>query len=219
MAKKPQTKKGGAAKPKPGKPKREKQTVEQLTDQERQKLLFSHKRKIKPLLEAEKLAKGAVTKAYELAKKEGIPKSELKLAIAYETEDGEEKQGKEIERILRIARWMNVPLGSQFEMFSNGKKVKPSEKYFEDGRIAALDDQPRKPPSHIVDNMTVHWFEGYDVGRKAMNIERVATGFMTLGEVATSVVPTNGNGAEEEDEDDLALVGGHGAAAVDSLTH
>ena len=42
----------------------------------------SHKNKIVPLLEAERLAKAAVKKAYDLAKEEGIPKKEIEIAIA-----------------------------------------------------------------------------------------------------------------------------------------
>lgn len=163
-----------------------KPTIEQLSDQQQQNLLLAHRRKLKPLLEAEKQAKAAVTKAYELAKKEGVPKYELKLAIFYDTPEGEEKQKRQIDSDVKVARWLGLSLGSQLDMFGTDKR-KPAEKYYEDGRIAALDDQPRKPPSHIAQTMTVHWFEGYDVGRKAMNTERAA-GFRPIGDVVDSLV-------------------------------
>lgn len=212
MVKKTQAKAKNQRPAKTAKKKPEKQTIEKLSDQERQKILFAHKRKLVPLLLAEKEAKGAVTKAYELAKKEGVPKIELRIAIALQTDDGSDTYGKEIERIARVARWMNVPLGAQLDMFGADKR-KPAEKYFEDGRIAALDDQSRKPPSHIAQNMTDHWFEGYDVGRKAMNTER-AQGFKTLGDVAKSLIPANGNDGERDGDASLPL---GGAEAVDSL--
>src|ERR1043166_7981983 len=92
------------SKPKNDKPKKKangrapKPTMEALSDQERQKLLFQHKRKIAPLLEAKAQAGAAVTKAYELAKKEGVTKKEIELAIKLSTDEGIDAVKKEAQR-------------------------------------------------------------------------------------------------------------------------
>ena len=170
--------------------KKPKPTAEQLSDQQQQALMFSYKRKLKPLLAAEKEAKAAVTKQYELAKKEGITKKELELAIALETEEGIEKEKRELANKHRIARWMGV--GKQLELF-DGKEIH-AERIFEDGRRAGLDDWPARPPAHLGQKDQQTWLEGHATGRTALNAMR-ATKFKALagdavpvGEAAAKVV-------------------------------
>lgn len=189
---KPQAKKP-SAKPTDKAPRK---TAEQLSDDQRMALLFSHKRKLVPLLAAEASAKAAVTKAFEFAKKEGIPKKEIKLAIALETDEGKQAARNDYEAQRRIARWMGVRLGASKDMFA--------EQYFDDGKRAALDDQARKPPKHLAVKDADKWMAGYDEGRQALNVSRATGGFKTLGEAAEGVLP-------------LAPANG-GAEAVDSLT-
>lgn len=162
-----------------------KPTAEQQSDQQRQALLFSHKRKIVPLLEAEKAAKAAVQKAYEFAKAEGVPKKEIKLLIQLGSEEGIEAIKNEVERTHRIARWLGI--GKQLDLF--GEKETLSQRHFEDGRRAALNDQPAKPPLHLVSKDQQTWLEGHAAGRQTLNTQRIQTGFKTLGEAAGGVVP------------------------------
>jgi hypothetical protein len=181
-------KKNGKAEKKP----RERKTAEKLSDEQRQALLFSHKRNLKPLLAQEALAKGAVVKAFELAKKEGIPKKEIKIAIALESEEGEEACNAEVERYVRVARWMGVPLGTQREMFSAGKPS-AAEANFEAGKRAALDDLPAIPPAHLGQKAADVWLSGHAEGRKIpLNVERNvdrASGFKPLSEVVNDLIP------------------------------
>lgn len=173
------------------KPKSEKKTVEQLTDMERQKLLFQYKNKLAPLLEEEKEAKAAVTKMFEEAKKIGIPKADIKIALALddklhdpeEHDKNVEKQKQDVERVFRISRWMQIDIGAQLEMFVGSKETK-SERLFEAGRIVALNDQPARLPSHMAPESkdAKTWLEGY-AGRTELNTQR-ASGFRTLAEVA-----------------------------------
>lgn len=175
--KEPKAKKQKAAKPKP--------TIEQLSDQQRQALLFSHARKLKPLLAVETEAKSAVTKAFELAKGEGVTKKEIKLKLALETEEGIEAAKAELERTNRVARWMGV--GKQLELF--GGKETVAERHYEDGRRAALDDQPARPPSHLSQKDAEIWLSGHAAGRTSLNTERASTGFKPLGDIANKIVP------------------------------
>ena len=180
------TAKAGNAKRKAKAPAKPKPTVKQLSDQQRQALLFQHKRKLAPLLSAESAAKAAVTKAYELAKKEGIPKSEILLALRLESEAGIEKVKAEVERTSRIARWLGV--GKQLDLFGSAEKQIAAERHYEDGRRAALNDEPPKPPGHLGVKDADTWLSGHAAGRKTLNTER-AQGFQKLGDVAAGLAP------------------------------
>lgn len=163
---KPKSKKNGHTKP----------TPEVLSDQQRQALLFSHKRKLVPLLNVEKNAKAAVNTAYEIAKKEGLPKRDLKLAISLESEEGIEAAKNDIERTHRIARWMGC--GKQLDFFGDKETIK--QRHYEDGRRAALNDEPARPPSHLGQADAQTWLEGHASGRTQLNAAR-AEGFRPLG--------------------------------------
>jgi flagellar hook-associated protein FlgK len=180
---KPERKKANGKGTKPAKP-----TGEVLSDQQRQALLFSHKRKLVPLLAAEANAKAAVTKAYELAKKEGVPKKEIKLAIQLDTEEGIETAKKDLESFNRIARWLGV--GKQLSLFGDAETQ--AQRHFEDGRRAALNDEPAKPPAHLHQKDAQSWLEGHAAGRLTLNTDRVLkmtpNGQMSLGEAAAGVV-------------------------------
>lgn len=172
-------------KAKPKAAKAPKPTVEQLSDQQRQALLFSHARKLKPLLAVETEAKAAVTKAFELAKKEGVLKKEIKLKLSLETEEGIDAAKAELERTNRVARWMGV--GKQLELF--GGKETVAERHYEDGRRAALDDRPASPPAHLAQKDADVWLSGHAAGRTSLNTERASTGFKPLSEVVSDLIP------------------------------
>lgn len=166
---------------------RQKPTPEALSDQQRQALLFSYKRKLMPALETEKEAKAAVNKLFELAKKEGIPKKDIKLAIQLESDEGIEGAKSDLERINRVARWLGV--GKQLDLF--GEKETLAEHHYEDGRRAALNDLPATPPSHLAGKDAQTWLEGHAAGRTALNTER-AQGFKPLSETVTDLMDKAG---------------------------
>lgn len=177
-----------------------KPTAEALSDQQRQALLFNHKRKIVPLLEAEKNAKAAVAHAYELAKKEGIPKADIKLAIQLTSDEGIETAKNDLERTNRIARWLGV--GKQLSLF--GDSETQAQRHYEDGRRAALNDQPAKPPSHLATKDANTWMEGHSAGRTSLNESRAA-GFRPLGDAVNDLMekagaPITGNGDATQPE-------------------
>lgn len=183
-----------------------KPTAEAMSDQERQRLLFAHKRKIKPLMASRKEADDELRKAFDLAKAEGITKKEIEHAIAFESAEGLEKQRQALETMTRVARWMGV--GKQLDLFAGGKPN--PDQYYEDGRIAALNDQPRKAPMHLSQKAAQQWMEGHAAGCR-VTTETRANGFKPLAAAADGVV------------DDLAERAGiagslaSGADAVDSL--
>jgi hypothetical protein len=178
-------KKNGHAKP----------TAEALSDQQRQALLFAHARKLKPLLAAKKDAADEVSQAYELAKKEGITRKEIELKIALETGEGIEKIKLEVERTNRIARWMGV--GKQLTLFGDSETV--AQRHYEDGRRAALNDQPAKPPAHLASKDADTWLQGHAAGRQSLNETRIRSmqpeGQVSLGDAAAGIVNKIGDQA------------------------
>jgi hypothetical protein len=158
-------------------------TAEAIADAKREDLFFHHLKKIKPLLVTEAAAKGAVTKAYETAKKEGITKKEIQLAIAYESEEGEQKVAADIERMVRIARWVGTDLGEQMEMFG-GKAADP---IFDDGKHAALRGEKCKAPAHHGQKAAQRWNDGWHAGNTARNAA-IQEGMGDLGTAAKAVV-------------------------------
>lgn len=189
MAKKPPTKKNGDRKSKSKDKPAKKLTAEQLSDNQRQELLFAHRRKLKPLLATEKMAKSAVQKAYELAKKEGITKKELELAIKLETDDGADKVKMQMEQMLRVARWIGSKIGSQLNLFPEQSK---NEEAYDAGKRDALDDKQAKPPQHYSQVASQSYLEGHASGRTQINTSR-AEGFKPLGAVAAALVPPVGD--------------------------
>jgi hypothetical protein len=190
MAKNGKAKTKTTGKTKERKQKAPKKTAEQMSDEQRRVLLFNHKRKLKPLLAAEKEAKAAVTKAFDVAKAEGIPKKDLKLAILLESDEGIEATKLDVERTQRIARWMGV--GRQLDLFAATTKPTNAERHYEDGKLAALNDQPAKPPSHLSQKDHQHWLEGHAAGRTALNTERASGGFRPLSDVVDDLAEKAG---------------------------
>lgn len=186
MAKKAKTAKAKRDKTAKAKPKpRAKMTAEQLSDQQRQTLLFQHKRKIAPLITAKSTATSNLTKAFELAKKEGITKKEIELAIRLDTDEGAEKVKAEVERTMRVARWVGSKIGMQLDLFP---KQPAAVTNFEDGKRAALDDQPARPPGHLSQTATQQWLEGHAAGRAQLNETRLSS-FKPIGEAVSDLVP------------------------------
>jgi hypothetical protein len=182
MSKKP-AKTAKSKKAKSDKPR--KLTAAELSDTDRQRLLLAHKRKLKPLLLTETAAKKAVSNAYELAKKEGITKKELQLAFLLDTDEGAEKVKLQMQQILNVDRWVGGELGEQLEMFP-----KPSVmvKAYADGKRAALEDEPARPPESLSQNAANEWLAGHAAGREALNVSR-AEGFKPLASVVREVMP------------------------------
>lgn len=179
-----------ARKPKPEKA--PKPTVAQLSDQDRQRLLFKHKNKIKPLIAELKDAQDELRAAYEVAKNDGIPKKQIELAIELETSEGVEKLRLATGMVKDTARWMNV--ADQLDLFGAGEKLSRIERLFEDGRIAGLNGTAASPPDHLGQKDAQTWLQGHAAGRIAGNEATIAAGggFKSLGQAAlplTSKIP------------------------------
>jgi hypothetical protein len=164
-----------------------------MSDQQRQALLINHKNRIGPLILAKERATGALSKAFELAKKEGIPKKDIELALKFEREPDKEGVGgvdkvkNDLERIHRIGRWLGFT--DQLDLF--GEKETNAQRYYEDGRRAALNDRPASPPGHLSHRDAQTWLGGHAAGRLTLNAER-ARGFSPLSDAAKQIAEKAG---------------------------
>lgn len=157
-------------------------TAEKISDAQRQHLAIQYKCKLVPLLATEAKAKGDVTKLYEQAKKEGITKTDLKLLIAFDTEEGEEGIRADLERTMRIARWTDSKIGKQLDLFGIEvpKGARVLDNIFESGKNAALRDEAPRAPGHLAQKQIERWLEGHSEGRRLLNAAR-GEGIKQLG--------------------------------------
>lgn len=192
MAKNGKGRPGGTSKPKTNKNGKEppvrkpKKTVEAVTDEQRQAKHFQHLKDYERDLTLKKSADARLKATEERIKKEGGVVKMIKLAVALKTEEGELAFQTRIAQEAEIARWHGV--GIQLDLFGKQKKS-VAEKHFEDGKRAALNDDPAKPPEYLGQKEAQHWLSGHAEGRKTLNVDRATTGFKPIGEVATDLIP------------------------------
>lgn len=130
----------------------------QLTDDERRALTLHHKRAYEmadALVEKAKNDRGAVA---ELAKHDlgkGVV-AEIKEMIAFA--DTKKLKGA-LERTMRLARWMGLPVGAQPQMFEQ-----PVD-HAEEGKTAGMSGDECKPPQSLAHDAAQKWIQGWHDGQ------------------------------------------------------
>ena len=118
-----------------------------LTDDQTAALFFQHKKAYSAALAVKKDADAKFKNACKLAKSElgddAVPS--IKDALLLETEEGEAKIKAEIERKMRIARWMAVPFGSQPDFFEEDR-TPAVDRARAEGKRDGLSGVSLKPP-------------------------------------------------------------------------
>jgi len=151
-----------------------------LTDSQRQALFFQHLRKYKAALAAKKQTDAAFRNCCKLAKAElgDHAIDEVKDAILLEEDGGEAELQARIERQIRIARWLNLPLGAQTDLFDTVDRRPATERAFEEGKISGMKGETLNSP-HAPGPSGLHdaFIEGWHAGQKeAFNIQRTQDG-------------------------------------------
>lgn len=130
----------------------------QLTDDERRALTLHHKRAYEmadSLVEKAKADRSAVA---ELAKHDlgkGVV-AEIKELIAFA--DTKKLKGA-IERTMRLARWLGLPVGSQAQMFE------VVIDHAEEGKTAGMSGDECKPPQSLAHDAAQKWIAGWHDGQ------------------------------------------------------
>lgn len=147
-----------------------------LTDDERRALLFSHRR----LWEAEEAnvvaAQAAVTAAKAARKKvEKLAQAEygegavqdIKDLILLEQPKGGEAAKADMERLARLARWLNLAVGTQVSFLDEDRR--PSEDIaFENGKVAGLKGDICQPPHDPSVPQHQRWMQGWHAGQEIL---------------------------------------------------
>lgn len=146
----------------------EQRSNSELTDDERRALLFQHVKAYEDKLAAKKKADAELKNTCKLAKaelgKDAV--ADIKDVIALKTPEGEAALKIEIERQIRIARFMNAPMGHQFTF---SEDMRPStDKAFEKGKCAGLDGQAASPPHDPSVPQYGSWMEGWHAGQAVL---------------------------------------------------
>lgn len=142
-------------------------TVEQLNDEQLQALTYQHMNLYSQALAKKKAADADFKNVCKKAKAEIGEDAidEIKDLIAADTEEGEAKLKRRVERTLRIARWAGASFGTQFEVFDGVDRTPAVDRARAEGKRAGLKGEPRKPPHDPSTPQYAAWIEGYDEGQ------------------------------------------------------
>ena len=141
----------------------------ELTDDQKQALALHHKAAYEAKLAAKKKADAEFKNACKLAKAEiawtdGV--ALIKDMILAETEEGEADLRARMNRALLAARYMAVPLGSQFEMFDEDR-TPAIDRARAEGRRDGMADKPLANPYDPSVPQADAYADGWHEGRKA----------------------------------------------------
>lgn len=74
----------------------------------------------------------------------------------------EAKVVAEVKDRLQVARWIGHPMGAQLDLFEQPDRTPITDRAFDAGKIASMNNQPRKPP-HAPDTEAYRsWMAGYN---------------------------------------------------------
>lgn len=131
-------------------------------DEENRKLFLHHLPKIKALKDKQARATADLRNGYKTAKAEGsFTKEDFETAIQIEDAEREAKTKARIARQLVIARYMGKSLGSQLELFMEPDRTPSSDIAFDEGKKAALSNEPAKPSYDPSTEQYRRYMEGY----------------------------------------------------------
>lgn len=118
-----------------------------LTDDQQQVLFFNHKKSIGALKDKVAHATSELRNAYKLAKSEGFLKKDFDWAFELE-KDEDDKAIEDRRRQANIARWLNHPIGTQADLFSDGADTdrrSQEERGYAEGKRAGMAGEICKP--------------------------------------------------------------------------
>lgn len=141
---------------------------EPLDDDQLQALFFKHKAEYEKALKAKKAADAEIKLVAKRLKAEGTKLSDVKVAIALESPEGEADLRDKIERELRVARWLGLPVGTQLSLLDETDRTPSDERAFEEGKRSGLKGEPASPPRGFAGANTQHWMRGHAEGNAVL---------------------------------------------------
>ncbi len=154
----------------------------ELTDDQKQRRSLELKKQLLGLIEKKDTAVANIRNLKKTIRAD-LGADGVKLVeamIALDTEDGEARAQAEIERTLQAARYMAIPLGSQFEMFPD--RMPAEDRAFAEGKRDAMEGTALRNhydpgvPQH--DQYARGWHHGQSIvtqSQKASDVELFAS--------------------------------------------
>ena len=139
----------------------------ELTEDQKQALFFQHKKQYEKALEAKKTADAALKNICKLIKAEGSRLEEIKLA-AMDADAFEAYARDKAESLIRVARYVGSPIGTQFSLFNEPDRTPGEDKAFADGKRAGLAGEDASPPYAKHLPQSSKWLEGWHAGQEVV---------------------------------------------------
>lgn len=146
-------------------------------------------------------------------KAEGFTVKQMDVAFLLSNdEDGtaEKKIRDRIARELQAAKWMGTALGTQFSMFGEPDRTPAVDRAFDEGKLAGMRGEVRKPPYDSSVPQYGRWIDGWHVGQEALMRKPGGIGSGANGaaaapapEPAADAQPPQENGDAAASEPDL----------------
>lgn len=153
----------------------------ELSEDEKRTLFVRDKNAFKSAKEKVDLAVSALRNVRKTIKADGFTAAQVIAAIAMESTEGEEKIRSELVQTMWAARAIGVAWGSQLEMFEAPDRTPAVDKAHEDGKVASMENKPRRAPYAPETEQAREWYAGYDEHQ-----EQLARGFKPLHEADVS---------------------------------
>lgn len=176
-----------------------------LTDDEAATLHFHHVGEYEKALAAKKSADADLRNVAKRIKAEGGSVTAVKSSILLKTPEGEEKFKAEYEQMQLVARWNNLPIGTQGDIFDVDRRPL-EERAYNDGKIAGGEGKTLSIPAQYagVAEAANAYVEGHKASQAilANKIKPTATVLRDA-----SAPPPSTGAAAELDDDSAALAG------------
>lgn len=144
-----------------------KQTAETISDDQLYSLTETHRQKYEIVLEAKNKANKALIDLGKIIKADLGAKGlqDIKDLIALDTPEGEAAMKAEVERRVRLLRWMQVPIGSMGDMFAETDRTPIKDRAFSEGKRQGLAGESINNPHHAATEAARAHQAGYDAGQ------------------------------------------------------
>ncbi|QOZ25312.1 hypothetical protein [Bradyrhizobium sp. CCBAU 51753] len=146
------------------------QTLEELTDDQRYSLLEQHRQTHERLLAAKKAADAALRNHGKIVKadlgKNGM--DQIKCLIEASTPEGEKAIRARIEQDAQVLRWLGVPIGTQADMFPSDDRTPLAERAFNEGKRQGLAGESCNNPHHVTTEAHREHNRGYGIGQEQL---------------------------------------------------
>lgn len=163
--------------------------VPDLTEDQRIALTFLHKKAYAKALNVKKQADADLKNVCKLAKSElgDEAVADIKDMIALETEEGEAKLKAQVERQLRVAKWMGLPFGAQGDIFDKVDRQPATEKAYANGKRDGLAGEPQHNPHDPSVPQHGEYLRGWSDGQAVL-----AQGIRPMTPIETAAKPDAG---------------------------